>query len=114
MKNSLSPSEIDDIADCLASRLNPQLSVTSSSTPVVQAPPVPAVNVTGPQCVPAAPPPVVPVNNPQPVPNVPRATAPPVKEIQLEKFQLGQYWDVYITTFHELATYNQWDTFTAA
>ena len=40
-------------------------------------------------------------------------TAPP-REIQPEKFQLGQDWDVYVNSFHEIALYNQWDTFTAA
>jgi len=51
-----------------------------------------------------APPPII--YNPQ--------VSQPVKEIHPDKYDIGQDWEVYITSFHEIATYNNWDTYTAA
>ena len=60
-------------------------------------------DVTSPASAPS-PPPII-VHTPPPL---------PVKEIPPDKYELGQDWDVYVNSFHDLAVYNKWDSYTAA
>ena len=123
---SLTPTEIDDLADCIASRLNPSVLAPAATVPpvvdqvpvvapaIISTPQAPQVQQVVTQNVPVLPAQIAPSQNGRQLPNAVRPNTAPVKEIQPEKFQLGQDWNVYINTFHELATYNQWDSITAA
>ena len=105
---SLAGLDIDNLADRIASKLSPCMdggrrreTSTGMETFETAAKPMDSENLVPPN----APPPSCQVRSP--------ITSPP-REIQPEKFQLGQDWDVYVNSFHEIALYNQWDTFTAA